>query len=52
MPAAYRWLFAEWLVKSGREPADAPCFEEYLNDPRETPPTELLTDIFLPLTQA
>ncbi len=52
MPAAYRWLFAEWLVKSGREPAHAPCFEEYLNDPRETPPTELLTDIFLPLTQA
>ena len=49
MPAAYRWLFGEWLVGSGREPADAPCFEEYLNNPRDTPPTELLTDICLPL---
>ncbi len=49
MPAAYRWLFGEWLVNSGREPADVPCFEAYLNNPRDTPPTELLTDICLPL---
>ena len=49
LPAAYGWLFGEWLVASGREPADAPCFEEYLNNPRDTPPTELLTDICLPL---
>ena len=49
MRSAYRWLFGEWLVNSGREPANAPCFEEYLNNPRDTPPTELLTDICLPL---
>ena len=49
MRAAYLWLFGTWLPQSGREPADAPVFEEYLNNPRDTPPTELLTDLFLPL---
>lgn len=49
MRAAYDWLYGEWLVRSGREAADAPVFEDYLNNPREVPPTELLTDICLPL---
>lgn len=49
MKAAYDWLYGEWLVRSGREAADAPVFEDYLNNPREVPPTELLTDICLPL---
>ena len=45
----YRWLFRQWLPGSGYEAADFPCFEEYLNDPRETEPSELLTRIHLPL---
>ncbi|MED5620331.1 AraC family transcriptional regulator [Ideonella sp. BN130291] len=49
MHSAYRWLYGHWLVQSGYEAADAPVLEEYLNDPRTTPPTELLTDICLPL---
>jgi AraC family transcriptional regulator len=49
MRAAYDWLFGRWLPSSGREAADAPVFEEYLNNPRDTPPTELRTDIHLPL---
>jgi AraC family transcriptional regulator len=49
MKAAYDWLYGEWLPRSGREPGDAPGLEEYLNDPRATPPTELLSDICLPL---
>jgi len=49
LPAAYAWLYGEWLLKSGREAADAPAFEAYLNDPKQTPPTELLTEIHLPL---
>src|SRR5690606_21137935 len=49
MKPAYDWLYGEWLVQSGREAADAPVFEEYLNNPREVGPTELLTDICLPL---
>ena len=50
MHGAYRWLFGEWLVRSGHAAADAPVIEEYLNDPRTTPPTELLTEIRLPLS--
>lgn len=50
MRAAYQWLYGTWLPQSGEEAADAPVFEEYLNDPRDTPPAELLTDIYLPLS--
>jgi AraC family transcriptional regulator len=46
---AYRQLFRDWLPGSGYEAADFSCFEEYLNDPRETPPSGLLTRIHLPL---
>jgi AraC family transcriptional regulator len=49
MGAAYRWLFGEWLEQSGREPADAPVVEEYLNSPRDTAPADLVTHIHLPL---
>ena len=31
---AYRWLYREWLPKSGEQCADRPIFEEYLNNPR------------------
>lgn len=46
---AYTWLYHEWLPKSGEEPGDQPPFEEYLNDPRETPPAQLQTAIRIPL---
>ncbi|OOG37850.1 GyrI-like domain-containing protein [Polaromonas sp. A23] len=49
MRAAYQWLYGQWLVQSGYEAANLPVFEEYLNNPRDTAPAELLTDIFLPL---
>lgn len=45
----YRYLFREWLPQSGHEAGDHPCFEEYLNNPRELPPSEWLTRISLPL---
>lgn len=46
---AYNWLFGTWLPASGEEPADRPCFEEYLNNPQEVPPEEWLTEFSLPL---
>lgn len=49
LEAAYEWLYGTWLPQSGEEPADAPVREEYLNDPRQVPPPELLTDIMVPL---
>jgi AraC family transcriptional regulator len=49
MAAAYQWLYGEWLVQSGHEAADAPAFEEYLNNPKDTAPSDLVTEICLPL---
>jgi AraC family transcriptional regulator len=49
MRAAYRWLFGDWLVRSGRDPANGPVVEEYLNSPRETAPNDLRTLIHVPL---
>lgn len=49
MHAAYRWLFGQWLPSSGQQPADHPIYEDYLNDPRQVAPADLLTDIHLPL---
>ncbi len=49
LAAAYDSLFGGWLPTSGEEPADRPCYEIYLNDPRTTAPEELLTEICLPL---
>jgi AraC family transcriptional regulator len=46
---AYNWLYGTWLAQSGEEAADAPCVEEYLNDARLVPPSELRTEIWLPL---
>jgi AraC family transcriptional regulator len=51
MRAAYDWLFGEWLVRAGHEADDAPVFEEYLNNPRDTQPAELRTDIHLKLRE-
>jgi AraC family transcriptional regulator len=45
----YTWLYGTWLPQSGEEPADAPSIEEYLNDARVVPPSELRTEIWLPL---
>jgi AraC family transcriptional regulator len=49
---AYTWLYREWLPTSGALPADRPCVEEYLNNPRQVPPSELRTEIWLPLEDA
>ncbi|TCU11878.1 hypothetical protein EV132_11650 [Rhizobium sullae] len=35
--------------KCGRQVKDSVMFEEYLNNPRGVPPTELLADIHRPL---
>ncbi len=45
----YRWLHGAWLPRSGEEPADRPCFEAYLNDPRGLPPAGWLWAVHLPL---
>jgi AraC family transcriptional regulator len=49
LPMAYAWLFKTWLPDNGYEPGDQPALEEYLNDPRTTAPTELLTAVSIPV---
>jgi AraC family transcriptional regulator len=52
MRAAYDWLYGTWLPRSGHEPAGGPLVEEYFNNPRDTPPNELRTEIWLPVSSA
>ncbi|MBC3862831.1 AraC family transcriptional regulator [Undibacterium jejuense] len=47
MQPVYQWFCGIWFPASGYEIADAPPYEDYLNNPRETPPSELLTDIYI-----
>lgn len=49
---AYAWVCGVWGPDSGREFAGAPSMEFYLNDPRNTAPEELLTEICIPLESA
>ena len=49
LAAAYDWFYGKWLPQSGEEPRDARPVELYVNDPMQTPPDELRTDIRLPL---
>lgn len=46
---AYNWFYGSWLPAAGHEPADGPPCEIYRNDPRDTPPAELITEICVPL---
>ena len=48
----YAALLGQWLPRSGRELASAPCFEVYLNSPESAAPEDLLTDIYAPLAGA
>ncbi len=49
LKAAYDYLYCDWLNDSGEELRNAPSFEVYLNDPMDTAPDDLLTDICVPL---
>lgn len=44
----YDWFYGQ-LPELGYEMADQPPFEEYVNDPKDTPPAQLITKIHLPL---
>ena len=46
---AFRHVFGVWLPQSGYEVDDRPCLEMYPNDPADTPPAELITEIYVPL---
>ncbi len=45
----YGKLCGQWLPGSGREIRSAPSIEHYKNSPQDTPPEDLVTDIYMPL---
>jgi AraC family transcriptional regulator len=49
LPDTYLRLYGDWLPQSGREPAEGPGFQHYLNSERDTAPEDLVTDIYVPL---
>jgi len=45
----YTELFQNWLPASGEAHNGAPLFEINMNDPKTTAPSDLITDIYVPL---
>jgi AraC family transcriptional regulator len=49
LESATQRLIVQWLLLSGREPADFPIIHQFHDDPDTTPAHALVTDILLPL---
>jgi AraC family transcriptional regulator len=49
LPAAYAYLYGEWLAQSGKQPSGQPSYEVYITSPRTHAPEDLVTEICLPL---
>ena len=46
---AWDKLMGEWLPESGYHPDDRPCYELYLNDPKQHPEGKFIVDICEPV---
>jgi AraC family transcriptional regulator len=42
-------IYRDWLPGSGETLRDAPPYDAYLNDPSRVQPSELLTEIHIPV---
>jgi len=49
LAATYCALYGQWLPANNHQPAKAPCFEVYLNNPQFTKPEDLVTDVYVPI---
>ncbi len=49
---AWNQLYKEWLPESGYQPADGPCYENYLSDPKQDPDGKCDTQICIPVKPA
>jgi len=47
--AAWNSIYGGWLPESGYQPADGPCFEMCLNNPKEHPQQKHIVDICIPV---
>ncbi len=46
---AWNAIYGGWLPESGYQPDDRPCYELYLNDPKEHPEGKFVVDIYVPV---
>ena len=46
---AWNAVYGGWLPESGYQPEDGPCYELYLNDPKEHPKGKHIVDICVPV---
>jgi AraC family transcriptional regulator len=46
---AWNTVYGGWLPESGYQPDDRPCFELYLNNPKEHPEGKHVMDIYAPV---
>lgn len=46
---AWNFICGEWLLNSGYEPDDRPCYELMLNDPEQHPEKKHIVDIYEPI---
>jgi AraC family transcriptional regulator len=46
---AWQAVYGGWMPESGYQPDDGPCFEMYLNDPKQHPEGKHIVDIYAPV---
>lgn len=46
---AWDLIWGTWLIESGYQPDDRPCFEIYLNNPEEHPDKKSIVDMYIPV---
>ena len=46
---AWNAVYGGWLPESGYQPEDGPCYEVYLNDPKQHPEGKHVVDIYVPV---
>jgi len=46
---AWKAVYGHWLPDSGYQPDDQPCFESYLNDPKQHPEGKCIVEICVPV---
>jgi AraC family transcriptional regulator len=47
--AVYDTIYAKWLPESGEKLRNYHCFEKYINNPENTVPEKLKTEIYVPI---
>jgi AraC family transcriptional regulator len=49
LSAVYDAIYSRWLPESGCALKDIPWFEKYINNPNNTSPEKLKTEIYIPV---